>query len=95
MDGKREWEKGAISTYFIHAPWIYPLVLLVGGVVAVFASKEEEKWNRVEFKPPWKYLVIFAGFACMGLWFHFYSGNVLTRLFESFYRYGYLVIGGG
>lgn len=36
-----------------------------------------------------------AVFAFMGLLFHFYSENVLARLFESFYRYGYLVIGGG
>ena len=32
---------GGITTYFIRQPWIYPLVLILGGVVSIITSKEK------------------------------------------------------
>lgn len=50
----------------------------------------------MKIKPPWRYLIVF-GIMAIGsillltlLW-----DNRIIHLFESFYRYGYLVIGGG
>ena len=50
---------GAITTYFIREPWIYPLVLIMGGVVSTMTSKEKNLWNRVKINPPWRYLIAF------------------------------------
>lgn len=86
---------GAITTYFIREPWIYPLVLILGGVVSVIASKEKELWNRVKLNPPWAYFIAFGIFALGSLLLTFIWDNRIVHLFESFYRYGYLVFGGG
>lgn len=86
---------GGITTYFIREPWIYPLVLILGGVVSIITSKEENLWNRVRINPPWGYLIAFGIFALGGILLNFIWDNRFIHLFESFYRYGYLVIGGG
>lgn len=86
---------GAITTYLIREPWIYPLVLILGGVVSVITSGEKNLWNHVKLNPPWKYLITFGIFAGGSLLLTFVWDNRVIHLFESFYRYGYLVIGGG
>lgn len=86
---------GALTTYFIREAWIYPLVLLIGGIVSILASKEKDLWNRVKISPPWKYLIAFAFFAVGSLVLSLIFNNRIIDIFESFYRYGYLVIGGG
>ena len=86
---------GAITTYLIRAPWIYPLVLIAGGIVSVLATKEKDLWNRVKLDPPWKFLIAFGFFAVGSLVLTLTIDNRIIHIFESFYRYGYLVIGGG
>jgi len=86
---------GGLTTYFIREPWIYPLVLILGGVVSILTSKEKILWNPVKISPPWRYLIVFGIFAIGGIILDFIWDNRILHLFESFYRYGYLVIGGG
>ena len=85
----------AITTYFIHLPWTFPLVLLAGGLVSIIASRESDIWNRTRISPPWTYLVVFAVFAVGSLALALVTDLRIAALFESFYRYGYLVFGGG
>jgi chromate transporter len=85
----------ALTTYFIRAPWVFPLVLVLGGAVAVLASREKSVWNRVRLSPPWRYLVVFAVLAFGGIALAELTQHRLAHIFESFYRYGYLVFGGG
>lgn len=86
---------GAVTTYFIREPWVFPMVLIIGGIVSIITSKEKELWNRVKLSPPWRYFIAFAVFAIGGIALAAITGNKIIHLFESFYRYGYLVIGGG
>ncbi len=86
---------GGIPTYFIRQPWIYPVVLVLGGLVSIRTSQEEDLWNRVSIRPNWSYMIIFAVFALGSLFLSLVSSNTIVHLFENFYRYGYLVIGGG
>lgn len=86
---------GGIITYFVRQPWVYPAVLILGGAASVAAAREKNAWNRVAIRPPWGYLAAFAVFALGSLLLAVYTNNPIIRLFESFYRYGYLVIGGG
>ncbi len=86
---------GGIVTYLIREPWIYPLVLILGGIVSVIVSKENDLWNRVKINPKWLYIVVFLIFAVGSLILSLIFNNRIIDLFESFYRYGYLVIGGG
>lgn len=86
---------GAVTTYFIREPWIFPLVLVLGGLVSIASSPEKDIWNRVKLNPPWIYFIIFSVFAVGSLLAALVWDNRIVHLFENFYRYGYLVIGGG
>jgi chromate transporter len=86
---------GAIATGILRSPWIFPAVLIAGGAVSIAFSKERDLWNRVRLEPPWRYLVLFIVFALGGIALIAVTDHRLVILFESFYRYGYLVFGGG
>ena len=86
---------GAVLTYFIRSPWIFPAVLVFGGLVSILASKEKALWNRVKINPPWIYFIVFVGLAVGSIGLIMLTDNRIVHLFESFYRYGYLVFGGG
>ncbi|MGL5257901.1 MAG: chromate efflux transporter [Proteocatella sp.] len=86
---------GLLATYFIRSPWIFPLVLLVGGISSIATSKENELWNKVKLNPPWVYLAIFISIIFISRIYLIGHENRILHLFESFYRYGYLVFGGG
>lgn len=86
---------GAITTYFIRSPWIFPLTLIIGGGVSIYLSDEKELWNHVKLNPPWPYFIAFVIFAACSFGAAFVLDNPFVDLFESFYRYGYLVFGGG
>ena len=86
---------GAGITYFIRTPWIFPAVLLAGGLVSIVTTKEKEIWNRSKIRPQWIFLILFALFAIAGIAVELFSDAPVARLFADFYRYGYLVIGGG
>ncbi len=86
---------GAVVTYFIRAPWIFPVVLVAGGLTAILLSGEKGLWNRAQVSPPWRYLIVFGVLAVGGAIAASVLPYQLPQLFESFYRYGYLVFGGG
>lgn len=85
----------AVITYFFHTPWVFPVLLLFGGAVAVLSSREKNLWHAVKLSPPWRYLIAFVAFAIGSVILNALLDNRLLMLFESFYRYGYLVFGGG
>jgi len=86
---------GGLTTYFIREPWVFPSVLLIGGAVSIITSKETALWNRVKVAPPWIYLILFFAIAIISVVLTLTWDNIIVHLFESFYRYGYLVFGGG
>lgn len=86
---------GAITTYLIRSPWVFPVVLIIGGMTSVLLSKENNLWNRVKLNPPWFYIVAFIVIALGSIGLNLIWNNRIFELFESFYRYGYLVFGGG
>ena len=86
---------GTLSTYFIRTAWIFPLVLLIGGATSVLNSTEKQLFNRTKLTPPYRYLILFVVFTLGSLTFSLLTQSLLVVLFEAFYRYGYLVFGGG
>lgn len=84
-----------IITYFIRDPWIFPVVLIAGGLASIIYSKEKNLWNKVEVKPPWGYLIAFAILAIGSVVASLIFEERIVTIFEHFYRYGYLVFGGG
>ncbi|SDK54538.1 chromate transporter [Alkalibacterium thalassium] len=86
---------GAITTYFIRSAWIFPLVFLIGGLLTLSITREENLWYKVKLNPPYKYMALFIFFTLGSMLAAFLFENQLVSLFERFYRYGYLVVGGG
>jgi len=42
----------AAITAFVRTPWIFPAVLIAGGLISVACSKEKDIWNRAKIRPP-------------------------------------------
>lgn len=86
---------GVLMTYFVRKAWTFPLILIIGGIVAIISSKEKNLWSRPKLKPNWNIMIAFIGFAVFGSILYGITGSKLFYLFDRFYRYGYLVFGGG
>jgi chromate transporter len=85
----------ALTTYFIRDAWIYPTLLIIGGILSVLTHHRKAVWNKVSVTPQWIYFWAFLAFALGNLGLSLTISHPLIVLFEKFYRYGYLVIGGG
>lgn len=85
----------SILTYIIKSWYIFPLIMLLGALVNIFISKEKKLWENIKIKPKWIYLIVFILIAFLSPIIFYFTNNKLVYLFNSFYRYGYLVIGGG
>lgn len=92
------WAQGFAVVMLADSPWAIPLAFVAGGGLAVFLDHEKsnpESLISIRLKTPWVVLGLFVGFLFLGVIGSVYSGDSLFQTFERFYRYGYLVFGGG
>lgn len=84
-----------IASYFYRTPWVFPLILIAGGLVTAIKFDKEEKEEKEKFDIRWRFLIwyggIFIGVAILGN----ATKGVLLLIFENFYRNGSLIFGGG
>lgn len=88
--------------FFFRSPWIFPIVIVLGGLVSALADRDQDRKGVVEYRPVrWGNLLIFFSI--------FIIGGVLSEvsrtqewqnrkafnLFENQYRFGSIVFGGG
>lgn len=85
----------AVITFFFKVSWLYPVLLLVGGGLAIIAYKEENMFQKIKLTVSWRYLIIFVLFAIGSAFLILFTQSILINLFYQFYRFGYLVFGGG
>lgn len=85
----------AFLTYFIQMTWLYPLLLLLGGLVMVYLEKPNTHLSEFHIRPSWRFLILFFIFAIGSYFLMILTGSLLATLFYEFYRFGYLVFGGG
>jgi len=52
-----------VVTFIYRNVWVFPSLLMIGGIVSLVSSKEEDVWHKVSLKPPYQYLIIFGVFA--------------------------------
>lgn len=85
----------AIASYFLRSPYIYPVLLLMGGVLTAFKFKSQPIEEKDKFKIEWSNFILWG----MVLIFASVLGGITKslpiRLFENFYRNGSLIFGGG
>jgi chromate transporter len=80
----------------MNTPWIFPIVLLLGGVISYFCFKGDLPQNdTIKVKIPWKFFLTFLlVFVTAGVLGEISSSRFIL-LFENCYRFGSLVFGGG
>ncbi len=93
----------AILTFiFLKTPWIFPILIIAGGLATNFSNKRIPK--KVEVKPRqvrwtniWLFLLIFiiAGALSENARKQNWENRKAYNLFENFYRFGSFVFGGG
>lgn len=90
-----------VSYLLFKAPWIFPLLILLGGVVTNLSSKRipqvEAKPRKVKWGNIWLFAIIFiiAGVLSETARKQDWPNRRPINLFENTYRFGSLVFGGG
>lgn len=91
----------AIVTYFLQFPWVFPVLLLLAGVISNFSNKRipdtKEKPKPIKWVNLAAFLAIFALAGIMSEVARVYNfpHARLFHLFENFYRFGSIIFGGG
>lgn len=98
---------GVFTYFFFRTPWVFPLLLIVGGVVTNFSKKRIPEMHYTPRRVSYRYLIIFFGlFIGLGILSEYArvkqvkSGQQVPHframnISENFYRFGSLVFGGG
>ncbi|TVP95613.1 MAG: chromate efflux transporter [Acholeplasmatales bacterium] len=84
-----------VLTLFFRQFWLFPLMMLVGGGTYLWSSPKRQSWQKLSRPPAWRYFVLMVSLAVFAYGAAQLTGHRLLVLFDAFYRYGLLVIGGG
>jgi chromate transporter len=86
---------------FFHTPWVFPVLIILGGVATNFSKKripeKEKPTNHLRWTNIWIFLIVFvvAGYLSETARKENWENRKAFNLFENFYRFGSLVFGGG
>ncbi len=84
-----------LITIFIRSPWIYPIALVVGGLITNFTVKDKKAEPKKPMDIRWKYLTIFFSILIVAAILGAITQAKSVLLFENTYRYGSIIFGGG
>lgn len=85
----------AIASYLIKTPFVFPIVLLIGGSITAINYKRHEKEEKNQLHIQWSNFVLWGGVLAGAALLGFLTDWLGIRLFENFYRIGSLIFGGG
>ena len=77
------------------SPYIFPLVLVIGGIISSLNFKEFPRQNKHKMIIPWANFHLYWGFLLVLAILGQITDYFPIRLFENFYRNGSIVFGGG
>jgi chromate transporter len=92
------WGCGLAIALLSTSPWAIPTAFCLGAGLSILLSPKTGQFQSLQigkFSAPWGIFFLFITLLCMGIISSFFSENSLCVTFERFYRYGYLVFGGG
>ena len=84
-----------VASYFIKTPFVFPITLLVAGVVTSFNYKAHPREEKKKFEIKWSNFLLWAGVLIFAAVLGGITKALPIRLFENFYRNGSLIFGGG
>jgi len=86
----------AVASYFIQTPYVFPIILVVSGLITALKYKAQPKeLDRKKIIVPWNNFLLWAGVLIFAAVLGAITKALPVRLFENFYRNGSLVFGGG
>jgi chromate transporter len=89
----------AVATYFSKSPIVFPLILLVAGLITALNYKAHPRQQKQKFDVSWANFFLWGGVlvfaALLGAATKSIPEFLPVRLFENFYRNGSLIFGGG
>lgn len=98
---------GFLTYYFFRIPWVFPILLVLGGVVTNFSKKRipnlETRPRKVNYSNLLGFFLIFIVLGFMSEWARIRQVRNglqqpqyrILNISENFYRFGSLVFGGG
>ncbi len=94
---------GILATYLLFkTPWVFPILIILGGVVTNFSDKRIPEKNsmqpkKIKWTNIWLFLLIFliVGFLSETARKQEWKNRKVFNLTENVYRFGSLVFGGG
>nr|WP_255806929.1 chromate efflux transporter [Belliella alkalica] len=86
----------AFISFFYHSPYVFPILLLVGGLTTSlnYKSHPKQKGDR-ELVISWANFYLWGGILVLAAVLGALTKNQSILLFENFYRNGSLIFGGG
>jgi chromate transporter len=91
-----------LTFVFFKLPWIFPILIVVGGIATNFSSKripekEAIRPKQIRWTNIWVFILIFvvAGFLSETARKQDWTNRKAFNLFENTYRFGSIVFGGG
>ena len=92
------WGFGLAIALVSTTPWAIPVAFCVGAGLSILLLPKTDQFQSQhigKYSVPWGIFFLFIALLCVGIISSFFSENSLWLTFERFYRYGYLVFGGG
>ena len=85
-----------VVSYFVQTPFIFPLLLLIAGLVTALKYKKQPKDEaKKKLVVPWANFLLWVGVLIFAAVLGGVTKALPVKLFENFYRSGSLVFGGG
>lgn len=86
----------ALTSYFVQTPFIFPVILLIAGLVTALKYKKQPKDEaKKKLIVPWSNFMLWIGVLVFAAVLGGVTKALPVKLFENFYRSGSLVFGGG
>ncbi|MEP3388071.1 MAG: chromate efflux transporter [Reichenbachiella sp.] len=85
----------AVASFLVRTPYIFPVILLVGGSITAFNYKRHEREEKEGIRIQWSNFILWAGVLVGAALIGASVDWLGIRIFENFYRIGSLIFGGG
>ena len=85
----------AMICYFIRTPYIFPVLLILSGVITARNFRKQAVEEKEKFVIHWGNFMLWAGVFISAAILGGITRDLPIRLFENFYRNGSLIFGGG
>lgn len=85
----------AVITFFVKNPIIFPIILLLSGMITAFNYRLHPREEKKKFDVPWANFLLWAGVFLFAAVMGDITRALPVKLFENFYRNGSLIFGGG